>query len=132
MVNHFDALRRRELNARLAAELEQAGGADPETLGVHLEGAGELKKAGYYYALAADEASGRLAFDRAVKLYRRALELGQDDASAACGGYAAAGRCTGQRRSQRRGRASLSGCGLGRRSTRADRASAPARLTSSW
>ena len=67
------------MSRRLAAELEQAGGADPETLGVHFEGAGELAKAGHYYALSADEASEALAFDRAVKLYRRALELGPAD-----------------------------------------------------
>ena len=51
VVNHLGAERRRELNRRLARELEQAGGADPETLGVHFEGAGELAKAGHYYAL---------------------------------------------------------------------------------
>ena len=83
VVNHLDAERRRELNRRLARELEQAGGADPETLGVHFEGAGELAKAGHYYALSADEASEALAFDRAVKLYRRALELGPGDPAAA-------------------------------------------------
>ncbi len=82
VVNHLDPDRRRELNQRLARELEQAGGADPETLGVHFEGAGEFAKAGHYYALSADEASEALAFDRAVKLYRRALELGQADPAA--------------------------------------------------
>ncbi len=81
--NHLGASRRRELSQRLARELEQAGGADPETLGVHFEGAGELAKAGHYYALSADEASAALAFDRAVKLYRRALELGPADPAAA-------------------------------------------------
>ncbi len=82
VVNHLDDDRRRELNRRLALELEEAGGADPETLGVHFEGAGELGKAGHYYALSADEASEALAFDRAVKLYRRALELVPGDAAA--------------------------------------------------
>jgi len=83
VINHLGADRRQELNRRLALELEQAGGADPETLGVHFEGAGELAQAGHYYALSADEASEALAFDRAVKLYRRALELGKDDPAAA-------------------------------------------------
>jgi tetratricopeptide (TPR) repeat protein len=82
VVNHLGDDRRHELNRRLAFELEAAGGADPETLGVHFEGAGELAKAGHYYALSADEASEALAFDRAVKLYRRALELGPGDAGA--------------------------------------------------
>ena len=83
VVNHLDAERRRELNGRLARELEEVGGADPETLAVHFEGAGELAKAGHYYALSADEASEALAFDRAVKLYRHALELGPADHGAA-------------------------------------------------
>jgi eukaryotic-like serine/threonine-protein kinase len=83
VINHLDAERRRELNGRLARELEEVGGADPETLGVHFEAAGELAKAGHYYALSADEASEALAFDRAVKLYRHALELGPADHGAA-------------------------------------------------
>jgi tetratricopeptide (TPR) repeat protein len=82
VVNHLCDERRRELDQRLAQELEQAGGADPETLGIHFEGAGQLAKAGHYYALAADEASEALAFDRAVKLYRRALELAPGDPAA--------------------------------------------------
>jgi len=82
VVNHLSAERRRDLSVCLARELEEAGGADPETLGVHFEGAGELAKAGHYYGLAADEASEALAFDRAVKLYRHALELGPSDPAA--------------------------------------------------
>jgi hypothetical protein len=76
VVNHLGPERRRELSRRLAWELEQSGGADPETLGVHFEEAGEPARAGRYYAQSADEASDALAFDRAVKLYRHALELG--------------------------------------------------------
>ncbi len=79
VVNHLPPERRVEVSRRLAAELEQAEGADPETLGVHFEGAGDLTTAGHYYALSAGEASEALAFDRAVKLYRRALELGTAD-----------------------------------------------------
>jgi hypothetical protein len=82
VINHLDEDRWQELNRRLARELETAGGGDPETLGVHFEGAGDLAKAGHYYALSADEASEALAFDRAVKLYRRALELGAGDPAA--------------------------------------------------
>ena len=83
VVNHLDADRLRELNRLLALELEQAGGADPETLGVHFEAAGEPAQAGRYYALSADEAAEALAFDRAVKLYRCALELGPCEPAAA-------------------------------------------------
>ena len=82
VVNHLDADRRQEVNRRLATELEHAGGADPETLAVHLEGAGKPAEAGHYYARSADEAAEALAFDRAVKLYRRSLELGPADPAA--------------------------------------------------
>ena len=79
VVNMLPDDRRRELHGCLAKELEAAGGADAETLAVHFEGAGELSAAGRYYALAADEASESLAFDRAVKLYRHSLDLSPTD-----------------------------------------------------
>jgi eukaryotic-like serine/threonine-protein kinase len=60
---------------RLAQALQLAGDADPEVLATHYDAAGELGKAGEYYAMAAAQASKSLAFDRAVKLYRRALVL---------------------------------------------------------
>ena len=82
VVNMLTDQRRRELHGCLASELEAAGGADSETLGVHFEGSGDLTTAGHYYGLAADQASESLAFDRAVKLYRHALELGPGDTEA--------------------------------------------------
>src|SRR5207247_7768048 len=60
VVNHLGADRRRDWDRRLARELEEAGGADPETLAVHFEGAGELATASRYDELAADEASAAL------------------------------------------------------------------------
>jgi serine/threonine protein kinase len=62
-------------HGELARVLEDAGGADSETLAVHFEAAGKPEIAGKYYAAAAAEAAKALAFDRAAKLYRQALEL---------------------------------------------------------
>src|SRR5258707_9696239 len=54
--------------------LEVAGNADPERLAVHWREAGATEKAGSYAAAAAAQAATALAFDRAARLYRRALE----------------------------------------------------------
>jgi len=63
------------LHGRLAAALEATGKADPEALEVHYRGAGDRQRAGKCAELAAARAAEALAFDRAVELYRRALEL---------------------------------------------------------
>ncbi|SIO66153.1 Serine/threonine protein kinase [Singulisphaera sp. GP187] len=59
---------------RLARVLEASGHADPEALGVHFHGAGELDKAGRAYFQAAGRAAETLAFERAAALYRLSLE----------------------------------------------------------
>jgi len=61
---------------RLATALESSGGTDPATLAAHYVGAGAMEKAGQWYAVAADHAADALAFDRAVELYRLAMQLG--------------------------------------------------------
>jgi serine/threonine protein kinase len=65
----------------LAQVLEATGRCDPEILAVHYQEAGRLERAGEYYAIAAARAAEALAFDRAAKLYRLALEFrpGDDD-----------------------------------------------------
>jgi serine/threonine protein kinase len=72
---HLDPAALARHHRRLIAVLGPSGHADPEVLAVHLLGAGETERAGHYYALAAAQAAETLAFDRAAKLYRLALEL---------------------------------------------------------
>lgn len=72
---HLDPETMKRHHQRLVVVMEGSGDADPEAFAVHLVGAGENARAGHYYALAAAQASEALAFDRASKLYRLALEL---------------------------------------------------------
>jgi hypothetical protein len=72
---------RRLRHRDLAAAWETVGGADDETLAIHLEGAGENARAVTYVVRAAEGAFDALAFDRAARLYQRALDLRAIDAS---------------------------------------------------
>jgi hypothetical protein len=63
---------------RLALALETAGGADAEALATSWHGAGEPGRASGYAAAAATEAAAALAFDRAARLYRLAIEWRPD------------------------------------------------------
>jgi len=75
VVREIPAGRARAHHQRLADSLEAGGGADPETLASHFEGAGVGDRAGHYYGLAAAAAADQLAFERASTLYARALAL---------------------------------------------------------
>jgi hypothetical protein len=70
------AQRKSELYTALARALEAREDADPELLATCYEGAGERERA----ALAAEQSGDRavlgLAFERAVRLFQRALDLG--------------------------------------------------------
>ncbi len=72
-------------HARLAVALEQSGHYEFEALGVHWQNAGEPTRAFDYFVRAAEEADRALAFDRAARLYRLALEVRQIDVDTAEG-----------------------------------------------
>jgi len=61
---------------RLAGVLEGRGSGDLEALSVHWAAAGEPARAARYALEAAEHARAALAFDRAARLYQRALDLG--------------------------------------------------------
>ncbi|MCY1054249.1 serine/threonine-protein kinase [Nannocystis sp. SCPEA4] len=67
-----------DLKARhrdLAFAMEHHGERDSDTLALHYREAGEWERAGDYAQMAADQAAAALAFDRAARLYRLALEF---------------------------------------------------------
>src|SRR5262249_11352996 len=74
-LSRLDQRHRRKCHYLLALAFEVLGSADAETLFVHWRGAGDAEKASVYAERAAALASGALAFDRAARLYRLALEL---------------------------------------------------------
>jgi hypothetical protein len=91
---HLDADARARWHARLATALERSGagdesgggaGADLEALAIHWHGAKNDARAAEYAERAADRAAQTLAFERAARLYRFALETGRHAPDAARG-----------------------------------------------
>ena len=68
-----------EHHRRLFTSLSTSGVGDAEALAIHAEGGGDRAHAAHYSEIAAVEASRALAFDRAARLYARAIELRDRD-----------------------------------------------------
>ena len=75
VVRFLDPELLREHHRCLAAAFQACGGADAEVLADHFIAGGEEERAIEYTIVAAEEAERALAFDRAARLYRRALDL---------------------------------------------------------
>jgi tetratricopeptide (TPR) repeat protein len=75
VVAHLAPAAREDCHHRLALALLDSGETDVEVLAVHFQGANQPDRAAGYFAQAADQAAEALAFDRAAKLYRLALDL---------------------------------------------------------
>ena len=71
----IDAKVRQLWHQRLAMALESSSHADPEALASHYREAGDATRAAVFAARAAEDAERSLAFDRAARLYRQALDL---------------------------------------------------------
>jgi serine/threonine protein kinase len=74
VVAHLSPDRLKAHHGALALALESVG-ADPEVLATHFQGAGDHAQASRCAIIAADRAADALAFDRAARLYRLALDL---------------------------------------------------------
>lgn len=70
----IDPTLRRRIHGALALALEGSERSDPETLAIHFREAGDADREARYTIAAADQSYEALAFDRASRLYRQALE----------------------------------------------------------
>ncbi len=75
VVSTLDETWLKDCHRRLALALEAAGKTDYETLASHYREAGDHEAEGRFLVAAAERAGRALAFDRAARLYRRALTL---------------------------------------------------------
>ncbi len=75
VLKRLDDVALKQLHRRLAVALEAGGSTDPEALAIHFFYAGDRERAADFAVDAANQASDALAFDRAARLYRIALDL---------------------------------------------------------
>jgi tetratricopeptide (TPR) repeat protein len=75
VLRHLDPDARARWHARLAGALERVGSDDAEALATHWHAAGNTERAAEYASRAGDVATEALAFERAARLYRLALDL---------------------------------------------------------
>jgi eukaryotic-like serine/threonine-protein kinase len=75
VIAHLSEERLLAVHGRLATTLASTRNADDEAIGFHYEHAGDFETAGRHYTMAGDRAGTALAFNRAVALYERALQL---------------------------------------------------------
>jgi serine/threonine protein kinase len=74
IVAQLTEVRRREHHVRLAQALEHLSSGDAEAISVHWMGAGDGPRAARFAETAAEQAAAKLAFDRAARLLRVALD----------------------------------------------------------
>jgi hypothetical protein len=79
VVAHLSPIQLRAHHHALALALESAASPDPDLLTVHFYGAEEHERAAAYAIAAAERAAEALAFDRASRLYRLALDRVRPD-----------------------------------------------------
>ena len=65
----------KQRHRQIAFAMEAAGARDSDALALHFREAGEWERAADHAQIAAEQAAGALAFDRAARLYRLALEF---------------------------------------------------------
>lgn len=94
-VRGLEPAARPAMHAAIAGALERCGSVDVTALALHYREAGDRARGARYALAAAQQAEQSLAFDRAVALYRSALEQGDFDDDTAARHLGALGEALG-------------------------------------